>query len=435
MVGANAVRYRGTGRWSGLRRRGLLGVSWAVVFFGAGLSGGPAAAEDAPGQALVLSQRQVTARVSSLEPLRFAPVDGASGEANADEAIDRREVVRFGVAAEPMARAQLQLVDGSRLVASQLRFANDRVLVRGAWGPLDISLEWVEAIWLVSPREVTGIPVDREPAALRGADDALLLRDGTWLRGRVKYEDLHLRPQANPEVRWSQGSETYEVPLARVAALVPHPVLRRQPVDPGDEAAWVGLRDGSWLRLATSADLRFDEFPWLAAGERLRNVSPKDVVMFAPHAPSTELIIARAPARVRQLSAFGEPPPLKRWGPVSPPVMLDGRGYSNGLLTVATSRIVYAVEGPATLRGSLRGVDQRAVGATVVGRPSLQGSLQWAASGEAVKTLWQGRVAAGEQLGFAVEIPADGYLILASDGGAAGALLRPLWLDVRVGLQ
>lgn len=343
-------------------------------------------------------------------------------------------LLRFGRAVPLSARYALWLVDGSRLAAERISWQDDWLEILPLWNlePLRIARTQVQAILLAGPISVRQtVALEQRAQAVSGADDFLLLVDGTVIRGTLQWDQTVAATNMRGHWALKTAVGIQQIPTQRVRGVVPSPALR-SPVSTGPNDWSVGLRDGSLLRirdplgdglrLACGLDLTGP----VASQEFLRSIC-----MLARCNPGGALVAAWVPVRYRAVPLLEMAPPLVRWSDGWPAQYFQGYGYPNAIVAAATSRLVYRLDGQQRLRGTVTVQTRADLASQTTVVPQCQFVVQTSRGGQQTETVWQSpAVAAGQQLSFDVELKDSQLLILGSDSVSAGDLPQAIWLDL-----
>lgn len=343
-------------------------------------------------------------------------------------------LLRFGRAVPLSARYAIWLVDGSRLAAERISWQADWLEILPLWNlkPLRIARTQVQAILLAGPISASQvIALEQRAQEVSGADDFLLLVDGTLIRGTLQWDQTVAATNMRGYWALKTAVGTQQISAQRVRGVVPSPALR-SPASTGPNDWSVGLQDGSLLRirdplgdglrLACGIDL---------TGPAVSQELLRSICMLARCNPGGDLVAAWVPLRYRAVPLLGTEPQLVRWSDGWPVQYFQGYGYPNAIVAAATSRLVYRLDGQQRLRGTVT-VQPHAdfAGQTTV-IPQCQFVVQTSGGGQQTETVWQSpTVSAGQQLSFDVELKDSQLLILGSDSVSAGDLPQAIWLDL-----
>jgi hypothetical protein len=161
-----------------------------------------------------------------------------------ERTLPARELAWWGTCREPARGPLLVLADGGILPADVSGADKERLAAESdLLGPLKLPLETLAGVVLRLPVDPPqrDLLVDRVIGA-SGESDRAVLDNGDEVTGLIDS----IR---DGKVRMRAEAGTLEIELRRVAALVFNPALRQKPAR-AEPFAWIGLSDGSRLRVA-----------------------------------------------------------------------------------------------------------------------------------------------------------------------------------------
>jgi len=373
--------------------------------------------------------RQTLGQLKSFE---MSAMEFQTESASTVERVPLDQMIRYGHAVAPEGAANVWLVDGSRLAATEIDFDQAACQVSNGWAHLTIPLEWVRAIQWNGPLEPQQLQrLEQTINTLGGADDVLRMLDGSMQRGTLRLEaTVHGAGKGDPLVLEVER-QRLQVPVEQVRLFVPSPILRKPSAGFLGSGVMVGLTDGSLLRVVDVGQAG----GWrLACGlliELRNNFSvPQQIVMLAPGRPPAGLLARSEPLRYRHVSMFGQTTPLRRWSSGLPQVWRNGIGFPNGLQVGMSSRLVYKLDGQARLTGTVAVFDVTQATAGSLVRPACRFRVQTADAQGNVTTRWQSEsLLAGESESLNVDVSGGSLLILGTDSVAGGDLGQAVWRD------